>query len=136
MQVVTGPNAVDQRLPVAGVIGRRARRAVALAWGASSLDDVTEVANQHRCKVTLQLLRFFSGDVRQIVVADRGQVAAEPTVGLFRVGVDAMGNDLLAIAEELELLRVVAREIRGDLGERPVCAKRDGPLGRSANTYE
>ena len=70
--------------------------------------DVAEVAHQHRDNVILQILGFFGGDFGQILVGDRRRIATGPDIFALRIRMNAMGDELLAVGQEFDLLRTGA----------------------------
>ena len=98
---------------------------------------IAVLGDQELGGVVDQLLRFVGADVRQFVAGNVEQALAEPSVGFADVGMNAVYDDLLTVAEEFQLLRRVAvrRDQRHrDLGERFLRAKRYGALRWRANS--
>src|SRR5262249_1363573 len=68
-----------------------------------------------------------------------GWIAERPDIGLEGVGMDASGDDLLAVAHKFDFLSGVTvggDQIDGDLRKRGSGAKRDRALGRLTDAGE
>ena len=73
MQIVAGTNAVDERLPVAGMILRRAVSLVACRTRRRA--GVAKITTQQIDDIVDQLLRFRRADFGQVIARDVGEIA-------------------------------------------------------------
>jgi hypothetical protein len=87
--------------------------------------------------VVHQLVRLSLVDARQAIASNGAQLATEPGVGPACVGVDSVGDELLAVAEKFETVNLAAgtgRDQKGrDLLERRVGAEGNCALRRLAH---
>ena len=124
---------VRREAPVAaaGAVARRLRRFTAVA----------EFLDQEPSRIVDEGLGFLGTDVGKVVVLDLAQSAAEPRVGFAGIGMDAIDDDLLAVAEEFEYLAVFNWRVRiaqqaEDLGEGLDCLEGNAALRRVAEANE
>ena len=89
--------------------------------------------SQQLDRVVDQPTRLGLIDMRQVIATDDAELAADPGVRLARVGVDAVDDELLAVAEELKPVQLAAARNQrcGDLLEGPVGAEGIARLGAS-----
>ena len=74
-------------------------------------------------------------DIGQVLVLDRARLAARPAIGLARIRVDSVGDELLPLGEQFKLLlrAVGGGQIGDDFGERRERPKREATFGRAPN---
>ena len=118
-------------IAAAGAVTGRLRRFTAVA----------EFLDQEPSCVVDEGLGFLGTDRGKVVVLDLAQSAAEPRVGFAGIGMDAIDDDLLAVAEEFEFLAVFDWRVRiaeqaQDLGEGLDRLERNAALGRVAEANE
>ena len=83
-------------------------------------------------------LHVLLGDLGELVVGRVQRRAAVPGKGLAGVRVDAEGNELLPVAEDLDLVRGAVGRLEGGrhFRERGRGAKRQGALGQAPEADE
>jgi hypothetical protein len=121
-----------------GVVAGREPCAAVRPRGRLGLAPIAVLDDQQLGDVIHQGLGLPRVDGGQLIALHEAWRPADPAVGLVGVGVDAVGDALLAVAEQLDALFVpVGRdEIDGDLGERPIGLERDRSFRRTPDAHQ
>ena len=107
--------------------------------GAGRRYDVIEVFDQQGYCIRDELFGFVLADVREVLMFDRPGLTAKPCVGFSTFRMCSVGDDLLPVRQELELLIGVAvgcNDIGGNFLERRVRSQRDRALRCKPHAYE
>jgi hypothetical protein len=130
-------------LPVVGSAfddGATPAAAVALTALARALScpPVAEFAHEKIDDLFDEALRLLPSDVGKLLELNLPRLATMPTIWLFGIGVNAVDDDLLSIAQKLDLLGGAARrdEVDDDLCKGLLGAERDRALRCSANAHQ